>query len=221
MSKIGGLRHPNCRRAKLSALMGVGRVGVSWSLTSMQCMYSYTCIVFLCLYCTETNTMYNTRRMTLETCINVSDFQIFQLQLNSLFVNIIQRKYWKQCCRSGSVGSVIICTDPDPNPSIKKQKDVIKPFISTIFLLLFCFLSLKTDVNLPSKSTTNKQKLFFVGILSAIDEKSRIRIRIRIRKSVVHICGSRTVPKCHGSTTLTGRGPRFFVVVFLGSSSNQ
>jgi hypothetical protein len=44
-----------------------------------------------------------------------------------------------------------------------------------------------------------KFDLFFVGIMSATDEKSMIRIR----KSVVRIRGSRSVPKCHGSATLT------------------
>jgi hypothetical protein len=63
---------------------------------------------------------------------------------------------------------------------------------------------MKTDVNVPSKSNTQKKlkNLFFVGILSATDEKSRIRTRNRSRKPVVRIRGSRSVPKCHGSTTL-------------------
>jgi hypothetical protein len=49
-----------------------------------------------------------------------------------------------------------------------------------------------------------KKKLFFVGCLSATDEKSRIRNRIRDRMSVVRIRGSGfgSVPKFHGSTTL-------------------
>jgi hypothetical protein len=41
----------------------------------------------------------------------------------------------------------------------------------------FDFLSLKNDVNVPSKS--NKQKNF-VGLLKVNGENSRIRIRIRI-----------------------------------------
>jgi hypothetical protein len=49
--------------------------------------------------------------------------------------------------------------------------------------------------------------MFFVGILSASDEKRRNRIRIR--KSVEKIRGSGSVPKCHGSTTLfCVSGPR-------------
>jgi hypothetical protein len=48
------------------------------------------------------------------------------------------------------------------------------------FLTFYLFL--KTDVIVPSES--NKQKtlkkiLFFIGILSATDEKGRLRIRIR------------------------------------------
>jgi hypothetical protein len=46
-----------------------------------------------------------------------------------------------------------------------------------------------------------EKNLFFVGILSATDEESRIRIRM----SVVRILGSGSVPKCHGSTTLVLR----------------
>ncbi len=79
--------------------------------------------------------------------------------------------------------------------SINKQK-VRKTLISTILQLPFDFLSMKTDVK-----TLKKKNLFFGGILSATDEKSRIRI---------WICKSGTdpriqfgsVPKCHGSTTL-------------------
>ncbi len=54
---------------------------------------------------------------------------------------------------------------------------------------------------------TWKKKIIFVGIMKAIDDKSRIQIR----KSVVRTCGSGSLPKCHGSTTLvrilgTGQG---------------
>ncbi len=66
---------------------------------------------------------------------------------------------------------------------------------------LFDFLSLKTDVNVPSKSNEQKnfeKTYFFVCNLKATDEKSRIRLRY----SVVQIHGSGSVPKCHGSTKL-------------------
>jgi hypothetical protein len=57
----------------------------------------------------------------------------------------------------------------------------------------------------------SKKNLFFVHVLKANDEKSRIlsRNRIQIRKSLVQICGpgsgSASAPKCHGSTILRYR----------------
>ncbi len=69
-----------------------------------------------------------------------------------------------------------LITDPDKDPSIIKQKLVIKPLISTVFLWLFYdFLFLKKDVNV-----------------------SVFRIRIR----TLCFWASRSVTKCHGSTTL-------------------
>jgi hypothetical protein len=67
----------------------------------------------------------------------------------------------------------LILQDPDPDPLVRD-----------IDLDLLDFLSLKNDINLPSKS--NKQKnyffqIFFVGVLKVNDENSRIQIRIRIR----------------------------------------
>ena len=72
-----------------------------------------------------------------------------------------------QCCGSGSVGFVFIFTGPDH--SIIKEKGRII-LISTVLCHLFNFLSLKTDVNVPSKS--NMQKKTFVGCLSAADKKA-------------------------------------------------
>ncbi len=68
-----------------------------------------------------------------------------------------------------------------------QAKKVRKTLISTFLCLLLDFLDMKTDVNVPSKSTKQKvwKKKLFVGILSASDEKSRIRNRNRIRKLVV------------------------------------
>jgi hypothetical protein len=66
-----------------------------------------------------------------------------------------------------------------PDPSNNKQK-VRKTLISRF--LYFLLLSLKTDVNLGAKNID--KILFFVGILKATEEKSRIRIRkpaVRIR----------------------------------------
>jgi len=53
-------------------------------------------------------------------------------------------------------------------------------FLGTVLWLLYDFLSLKNDVNVPLKS--NKQKnYFFIDVLKVTDEKSRIRISIRIQ----------------------------------------
>jgi hypothetical protein len=68
--------------------------------------------------------------------------------------------------------------DLDPDPSIIKQNSK-KNLGFYCFVSSFDFLSLKNDVNVPSKS--NKQNNFFVGVLKVNDENSRIRIRIRIR----------------------------------------
>ncbi len=61
--------------------------------------------------------------------------------------------------------------------------------IPTVLWILYYFLSLKNDVNVPSKS--NKQKNF----VDVTDENSRIRIRIRIHKSEVWIRGYGSAPK--------------------------
>ncbi len=91
------------------------------------------------------------------------------------------------------------CTNPDPCISKQNKEEYHWFLLFSDFFGLF-----KTDVHVPSKC--NKQKtleknLVFVGILSATDEKSRIRIRM----SVVRIHGWGSVPKCHGSTTMVLR----------------
>ncbi len=73
------------------------------------------------------------------------------------------------------------------------------------WFLLTDFLSLKTDVNVPTESTGNKQNKFrknfiYVGILEVTDEKRKIPSRIL--KSGVQIQGSESLPKCRGSGTL-------------------
>jgi hypothetical protein len=83
----------------------------------------------------------------------------------------------------------------DPDPSGHQAKIERKTLIPAVLLLLFDFLSLKNDVNVPSKS--NKQKnLFFilvsVGVLKVKGDNSRIRIRIR--ESEAWIRGSGSVP---------------------------
>ncbi len=67
---------------------------------------------------------------------------------------------------------------------------------------------MKNDVNVASKSNKHKIIFFnisfvvFVGALKINDEKSRIRIRIRIHQLEAWIRGSGSTPKCHGSGTL-------------------
>jgi hypothetical protein len=67
-------------------------------------------------------------------------------------------------------------------PSTSKKCSTL---ISTILWLLFDFLSVKTEVNIPSKSSKQKNFLnsYFVGILSDTVEKSRIRIRTKMHGS--------------------------------------
>ncbi len=67
-------------------------------------------------------------------------------------------------------GSVIIFYGSGSGSFHQQAKKVRKTLIFTILRLLFDFLSMKTDVNVPSKSKKQKN-LFFVGILSATDEK--------------------------------------------------
>jgi hypothetical protein len=55
-----------------------------------------------------------------------------------------------------------------------QAKIVRKPLVSSILWLFFDFLTVKNDVNVPSKS--NKLKKIFVAILKVIDGKNGIRI---------------------------------------------
>ncbi len=61
--------------------------------------------------------------------------------------------------------------------------------ITTVLLLLFDFLSLKNDENVPSKS--NMQKNFFLIVFCW-----------RLEGQWGKIAGSGSAPKCHGSATL-------------------
>jgi hypothetical protein len=85
---------------------------------------------------------------------------------------------------------------------LSSYKNSKKNLDSYCFVILFDFLSLKNDVNLPSKSNKNffvKIK-FFVGILKVNDENSRIRIHQS--ETWIRGSGSGSTPKCHGSATL-------------------
>ncbi len=102
---------------------------------------------------------------------------------------------------------------PDPDQSLlcmasgsfhQQEKNVSKNgFFLTFYLQKLMYIYLQKVI---SKKTL-KKLVFCVGILSATEEKSRIRIRnsmVRIRRSVVRIHGSGSgcVPKCYVSTTL-------------------
>jgi hypothetical protein len=74
--------------------------------------------------------------------------------------------------------------DPYPDPCIINQKYLKKTLTPTVLRLLFDFLSLKNDVNVPSKSNKQKnfaKKEFFVGVLK------------------VKIAGSGSISQSHGS----------------------
>ncbi len=103
-----------------------------------------------------------------------------------------------QCCGSGSEsGSVFFGPPGSGSGSISHKygsesgsvsfyhhaKIVRKTLIPTVLWLLFDFLSLKNDVNIPylqkviSRKTSIKKKLFFVGVLKVNDENSRVLIQ--------------------------------------------
>jgi hypothetical protein len=87
----------------------------------------------------------------------------------------------------------------DPDPSIIKNSKKKHDFCCVTF---YVFLSLKTDVNAPSKSkkaTKIRKKLFFVCILKATDVKRGSGSGFG---SLTLWSGSGSVPTCHGSTTL-------------------
>ncbi len=80
-------------------------------------------------------------------------------------------------------GSDPLVRGTDPGSFYHQAKIVRQTLIPTVLWFLFVFLSLKNNVNVPSKS--NKQKnfflnWFFVGVLKVNDKNSRIRIQIRI-----------------------------------------
>jgi hypothetical protein len=91
--------------------------------------------------------------------------------------------------------------DLDPTLCVRNRilpsssKKVRTTLISTVFLLLYDFLSLKNDVSAPSKRNKHKKfktyrkKIFFVAVLKVNDEKSQVPTdpRIRIRTKISHI----------------------------------
>jgi hypothetical protein len=126
--------------------------------------------------------------------------------------------------RRGSLyNSALLVSVVDPNPQdpyvlafliwirhyfvpiwIRILPSTSKKVMNLDFYCFLIFLSLRADVNVPLKSnkqnSLNKKTHFLLASCQPLT--SRIRSRIRIRKSVQQICGSGSAPKCHGSTTL-------------------
>ncbi len=94
--------------------------------------------------------------------------------------------------------SVFALDPPNPDPSFLYgsgsfyhwAKKVRNTLISSVLWLLYYFLSFKNILIVLSKSTGNKQNL--VDILYVTDEKSRIRIRIRILTKMARIHNTST-----------------------------
>ncbi len=69
----------------------------------------------------------------------------------------------EQCCGSGSVGSIcfwaswirILLSESGSRSFFHQAKIVRKTLVFTVLWILFDFLSLKNDVNVPSKSNNN------------------------------------------------------------------
>ncbi len=107
------------------------------------------------------------------------------------------KKGLKQCFGSGSVcfwppGSVSHRYGSDSAESFDHQaKMVRKTFIFTVLRLLCDFLSLKNDVNVPSKSYKQKnlKKILFAGALKVTEEKRSGFGSVRQRYGI-RICGS-------------------------------
>ncbi len=68
-----------------------------------------------------------------------------------------------QCCGSGSVGPYIFGRPGSGSVSFYHQAKIVrKILIPTVLLLLFDFLSLKKDVNVPSKRNKQKNLISFL-----------------------------------------------------------
>ncbi len=81
--------------------------------------------------------------------------------INQMFTNLLNQKPYQKYSVAdpdpdpyvlglSDPEPVIICTDPHPDPILPStSKKVRKALISSIFLFLFDFFSLKTDVFVP------------------------------------------------------------------------
>ncbi len=94
-----------------------------------------------------------------------------------------KESFYKQWCVSGSVGSICFwASGIHIRILLSSSKNSRINIDSYRFVTLYDFLSLKNDVNVPSKSNKHKnsEKKIYVDILKITDENGRIRIRIRI-----------------------------------------
>ncbi len=91
----------------------------------------------------------------------------------------------------------------DPDLS-KIRIKVRKNFDFYHFVTFLDFLSMKIDVNIPSKGNKQKplEKTTYFLLASCHPLTKKALIRSRIRKSMVRIFGSGSIPKRHGSITL-------------------
>ncbi len=103
---------------------------------------------------------------------------------------IVQKDYpsFYQCSldlRPPGSGSVIICTNPNPNPSINKQKKTLRKAVSTNFVIsnIRYFLSLMKCTY--RYSNCNKKTYFFFCLLSSWKP-----LKKRAGSAGVRICGS-------------------------------
>ncbi len=83
--------------------------------------------------------------------------------------------YWN--CQCSGSGSTYFCASRI-RIFLESSKNSKKTLIPTVLRLLLDFLSLKNDVNVPSKKNELFLHYFFVGVLKVNDENSMIRIRI-------------------------------------------
>ncbi len=122
-----------------------------------------------------------------------------------------------QCCGSGSgpkdpyvfgphgSGSITVVRHTYVPGSFHHQSKIVRKTLIPTVLWPLCdfFLSLKNDVNVPSKSNNEKN----LNVLNVTDENSRIQTR----------SGSGSGRKCHGSETLIHRHSWFYDPVGSGT----
>ncbi len=137
-----------------------------------------------CFFSNPTQTVTNQLRSAGAGTVDLNSKLLQQFDTGTWVRYLFQLAKKMKCCVSGSL---IFCTDPDP--SITKRKR-LKNLDFNILWHLFGFLTLKTDVKVPSKSTQwakiVKILIFLLAPCQPLKKKA----------------GSGSVPKCQRSTTL-------------------